>query len=207
MAGLANLEWLLWISKPLIMLALALYYRQSQKDFSYSYSRPLLWAMGFSLAGDVLLLGQKQSDAFFLAGLISFLAAHGGYFFAFRQHRGLLQGGLYGTQKFRFALPIALAGTGLYTVLYPHLGNLKAAVMGYTVVIMAMALQALFRFGYTNTRSFWMVFMGACLFMVSDGVLALNKFIAPLAYADLVVMATYLGAQYLLVNGLMQHQR
>lgn len=206
-AGLASLEWLQWSSKPLIMFTLAMYYIRSQKGFSYGRSKPLLWALGFSLAGDTLLLGERLSEGFFLSGLISFLLAHASYFFAFRQHRGAMEGGLYGTQKFRFALPIVLVGTGLYTVLYPHLGSLKIAVMGYTLVIMVMALQALFRFGYTNASSFWMVFAGACLFMISDGVLAVNKFMTPLAYADLVIMTTYLGAQYLLVSGLMQHQR
>lgn len=206
-AAVFHLEWLEWISKPLIMLALGLYYLKSQKELAQRGSRPLLGAIVFSLAGDVLLLGQRQGEVFFLAGLVSFLLAHGCYFFALRQHRGALQEGFYGTQKFRFAFPIVLAGTGLYTILYPHLGSLKGAVLCYTVVIMAMAIQALFRFGHTHAKSFWMVLAGACLFMASDGILAVNKFMAPLAYGDVLVMASYLGAQYLLVEGLMQHQK
>ena len=206
-AGLANMEWLQWISKPLIMLALILYYLRAQKDFSYLNSKPVLEARFFSLAWYTLLLGQQQDEAFFLAGLIAFLLAYVGYSFALRQHRYLPGAGLYGTQQFRLALPIVLAGTGLYTVLYPHLGNLKGAVMAYTLVIVVMALQALFRYGYTNARSYWMVLAGAALFMTSDGVLAVNKFIAPVVFADLVIMSTYLAAQYLLVQGLMHHQR
>jgi len=99
-----------------------------------------------------------------------------------------------------------LAGTGLVTVLFPHLGNLQIPVMVYALVITLMSLQALFRYGYTSKPSFILVFCGAISFMISDSLLAINKFMQPLPLSGLAIMLTYLLAQYLIVEGVLKHE-
>ncbi|HMQ00766.1 MAG TPA: lysoplasmalogenase, partial [Cyclobacteriaceae bacterium] len=94
----------------------------------------------------------------------------------------------------------------LVIVLYPHLDKLLWPVIIYATVIVWMTLNALFRYGRTNALSFWLVFFGALFFMLSDSMLAINKFMLPFDYAGFFVMFTYITAQYLIVEGLLQHR-
>ena len=130
------------------------------------------------------------------------------YIVAYRQHQyGEQSDSLQGIQKLRAAFPIVLAGTGLVVILYPALGDQKFPVVVYALVLVVMALNGLFRLGRTNTISFWLVFVGAMFFMVSDSVLAINKFLTPLPYAGLLIMSTYISAQFLIIEGLIAHTR
>lgn len=195
-----NLSALHFLAKPLIMVSLAAYYFVSTRQ------RSTLFLMAISLCwlGDVLLL--FESELFFIAGLIAFLIGHLLYILCYQRMRfNEGKNVLLGPQRVRFAFPIILAGTGLVVVLYPVLGALKIPVMIYALVITIMALQALFRFGYTSNKSFALVFIGAIIFMISDSVLAINKFLIPVQAAPLVIMSTYMIAQYLIVEGLLAH--
>lgn len=198
-------ERLQWVFKSLIMLVLgAYYYTQSTQPISLTKS--VMAAIVFSWIGDISLMFQGKNELYFMVGLGAFLIAHICYVMAYSQHIEKKEGaGLHGIQKFRFSLPIVLAGTGLITILYAHLGVFKIPVAVYAIVLMVMTLQALFRYGYTNTVSFWFVFVGAILFMISDSMIAVNKFLVPFELAGLAIMATYILAQFLIVKGLMSH--
>lgn len=201
-----NQNWLGWICKPLIMLTLGFYYLTSNKGEESTFSKPVMGAIIFSWAGDVALMFQSQDEMFFMLGLASFLIAHICYVLAYKQHRGTNKGsGLLGIQKFRFAFPIVLVGTGLITILFPHLGAMKIPVTIYSLVITIMVLQALFRFGYTNAQSFWFVFVGAILFMFSDSMIAINKFLVSFDSASFLIMFSYMLAQLLIILGLINH--
>ena len=194
------------ICKPLIMITLGVYYAASV-DREHR-STALLAAMVFSLAGDVLLLWAKHNDSYFVLGLASFLVAHIFYILTYRQHRGEnTPNELQGVQRIRMAFPVVLAGTGLVVVLYPLLGELRVPVVLYGIVLVGMTLQALFRFGRTTAPSFWLVFAGALLFMLSDSLIAINKFMMPVGHAELWIMGTYIAAQYFIVRGLLEHYR
>lgn len=195
-----NLTQLNVVVKPLIMISLAAYYLASAQQRSTLF----LVAIFFCWVGDVLLL--FKPELFFIAGLVAFLTGHVLYILCYQRMRlNESKNPLLGPQKVRFALPIILAGTGLVVVLFPVLGDLKIPVMVYALVITIMALQALFRFGYTTNKSFALVFIGAILFMVSDSLLAINKFLMPIQFASLFIMTTYMVAQYLIVEGVMAH--
>lgn len=198
-------ERLQWVFKPLIMLVLGTYY-YTQSTQPISLTKSVMAAIVFSWIGDVSLMFQGKNELYFMVGLGAFLIAHICYVMAYSQHIEKKEGaGLHGIQKFRFSLPIVLAGTGLITILYAHLGVFKIPVAVYAIVLMVMTLQALFRYGYTNTVSFWFVFVGAILFMISDSMIAVNKFLVPFELAGLAIMATYILAQFLIVKGLMSH--
>jgi uncharacterized membrane protein YhhN len=108
-------------------------------------------------------------------------------------------------QRVRLAFPIVLAGTGLVVILYSKLGDLQIPVIVYAAVITTMVLTALFRYGRTSNSSFWQVFIGAVLFMISDSILAINKFLDPITNAGLYIMITYVAAQFLIVHGILKH--
>lgn len=112
-----------------------------------------------------------------------------------------------GLRRVRFSFPIVLAGTGLLVVLYPHLGELRIPVVVYALVLVIMVLNALFRYGRTPNSSFWLVFIGAFLFMLSDSLLAINKFKAPIPQGGIWIMTSYISAQYLIVEGIIRHRQ
>jgi len=190
------------IFKPGMMATLIAYYFVS----SESRSQSVLLAMCLSLVGDVFLMLQTPANSMFIFGLVAFLLSHVFYIMAYRQHTDKNEtGGLQGIQRARFAFPIILAGTGLIIVLYPFLGDMKMPVVFYALVLILMVLNALFRYGHTNALSFWMVFLGAIIFMVSDSTLAINKFLEPVSHGTFWIMLTYGAAQFLIVKGLIEH--
>jgi uncharacterized membrane protein YhhN len=192
------------IAKPLLLPTLIIYFISSvtTRDFYF------LSALIFCWAGDVLLMFQG-AEIFFILGLVAFLIGHLFYMISYQQLRDSDKHGgvLLNTQKLRYSMPIVLAGTGLVTILFPHLGGLKIPVMIYALVLTLMVLQALFRFGFTSRKSFALVFVGAVFFMVSDSVLAINKFMHALPMASLAIMITYITAQFLIVQGAIAHQQ
>ncbi len=204
-SSLADLPEVHQFSKPFLLLTLIGYYVYGRRGEALSIS--FLLALFFSWAGDVLLMFQEEAAGFFIYGLVAFLIAHVFYIFAYRQHRTADDtNALQGLQRVRFAFPVVLAGSGLVVILYPHLADLRLPVLVYALVLTLMVLSALVRYGRTQPGSFVMVFGGSLLFMISDSLLAINKFIEPLAQAGFLIMLTYTGAQMLIVMGILRHQ-
>jgi uncharacterized membrane protein YhhN len=163
-------------------------------------------AVSFSFLGDTLLLFGDLAEIYFILGLVSFLLAHVFYVVAYRQHK--LADATYALnriQRVLFTIPIVLMGIGLLIILFPLLGPLKIPVILYTTVILLMVVHALFRYGRTSPLSFWLVFVGAILFMISDSILAINKFHSEVPYAGLLVMIPYMIAQFMIIKGLIRH--
>lgn len=164
----------------------------------------LLTALIFSLAGDVLLMLPGEQSSFFLAGLTAFLAAHIAYIRLFLSQ--------IDPRKFsRNIWPVSLIFLIGYTylilrILVPSLGELLLPVMVYVAVILTMAFLALNRYRQVPGRSFYYVAIGALLFVLSDSILALNRFHSPLPHAGFLIMSTYSMAQFALVEGLISKQ-
>lgn len=190
------------IAKPLIMLSLIGYYLSCVPQRNNTFVK----AMFFCWTGDVLLMFQVEDEMFFMLGLAAFLLGHVLYIVSYRQLRWrVATKELLPTQKIRFIFPIVLAGTGLLVVLFPTLGPLTIPVIIYSVVLMLMVINALFRYGRTTPDSLWLVVAGALLFLVSDSILALNKFYSPIDYSGPLIMLTYILGQYLIVEGVRRH--
>ena len=126
----------------------------------------------------------------FLPGLGSFLAAHIFYIFCFKKLASP-----FSVQKF---IPIILIYlfTLLYT-LFPHLNEMKIPVVIYGIIISTMLYFAL------KTKNIWLI-VGALLFVVSDSILSFRMFVVKGLLYDVVVMLTYVAAQYLLVKGMLR---
>ena len=150
----------------------------------------LLAALLLCLAGDVFLM----FPGYFIPGLVSFLAGHLCFIAVFKQ----------GVRWFpsRGALAATLAAAGvMYAILFPHLGPvLKVAVAAYAVVIALMAAQAIGRAYALRDMLAAGVAVGSVLFMLSDALLAINRFATPLPLAQFWVLATYYAAQILIVR-------
>lgn len=149
----------------------------------------LLVSLGilFSLAGDVFLM--LPGDRF-LPGLASFLVAHVLYVAAFLGATGA------GAPFLAAAAPFALAATALVAWLWPKLpARLKAPVAVYAAALSTMAAVALARALASSGPGAWGAATGALVFVVSDALLAADRFRGPIPFARPAVLATYYAAQ------------
>ena len=73
-------------------------------------------------------------------------------------------------------------------------------VAAYVLVIMMMAWQAWDQWDDKRARWALLAFIGAVLFVVSDSILALNRFGEPFLAARALTLITYYSAQWLISN-------
>jgi uncharacterized membrane protein YhhN len=190
--------------KPMIMIGLVGFYWVMSSNRSFLFMLALL----FCWLGDVLLIFASTDELFFMGGLAGFLIGHLLYIICYRTFQDPSRSNeLLGSQKVRFSFPIILYGTGLVSILYSSLGGLKIPVMIYALAITIMAITALLRYGRTTQKSFVLIFIGAILFLISDSILALNKFKHPFDSASFWIMITYCTAQFLIVQGVLFHEK
>lgn len=189
-AGLTELH---RVAKPLAMVT-AIFLIAIQNHPTRAGTRfrfILLAALASSLAGDVALM----FPGFFIPGLLAFLLAHLCYI-------ALLKQGLPWFPSQRALVATLGFGVAMYAVLWT--GGLppalRAPVAAYVVVIALMAAQAIGRAVRLRDPAAWGVAIGACFFMLSDTLLALDRFVAPLPLAPLWVLGTYYIAQILIVR-------
>ncbi len=174
--------------KPLTTALILLMALQAAPAVSAPYKTLIAGGLLFSLAGDVFLM--LPADRF-VAGLASFLTAHIFYIAAFVVRSGFHADGM------ALALYAAAGGTMLYA-LWPHIGRMRGPVLVYMAAILIMGWQALGMWRAAPSASTLSVAIGAALFVLSDAVLALDRFRGPFPAAKLAVLGTYYPAQILI---------
>ena len=178
-----ELEWLTLLSKPLPVLCLLAWLRQAPAG---PYRRWIAIGLGLSLLGDMLL--QWPTDLF-VFGLGAFLLAHLAYLVA------------YLSDTHRLApldlLLAALAAGGMFFVLASaDLGPLLLPVALYGLAIGAMLWRALARIGVVGATSAWLAAGGAALFVLSDSLIGINRFVAPFEGASYAIIHSYWLGQF-----------
>ena len=89
----------------------------------------------------------------------------------------------------------------MYAYLLPHLGaGLQIPVAVYVFFIALMGAQAIGRAIALQTPSARWVAAGSLLFMASDSLLAINKFVSPIPLSPLWILGTYFAAQLLIAK-------
>ena len=182
-------------AKPLLMITLLLYFASATKGYP-RWRFYVMAALVFSWAGDVFLI----SSEWFIAGLVSFLVAHIFYIIAYQT-----TGAATGELKTPDVVKFVAYGVVLIWVIYPGLGDLLIPVLIYALVLLAMGVWAHKRRGATSSDSFQLVAIGAILFALSDGLIAINKFAFEVPFERILIMSIYMTAQYLIVQGLIKH--
>ncbi len=183
--------------KPLLIPALAGYFISQTNKITNSLKKWILLALFFSWAGDVLLMFEPKDKTFFLLGLSSFLLAHIFYiiFFHVARLREKVKGNL------SLLIIVVIYYAALITLLSPYLADMKIPVLVYGIVISFMFMLAMHMLFIKNKAAGkWMMF-GALLFVVSDSVLAINKFYQSFEGAGILIMLTYGLAQLFIVEG------
>jgi len=195
------------VFKPLIMIWIGAYFLLYSKNIDKKIVQMAVMAFVFSWIGDLLMMFSDEFG-FFVGGIIAFLSAQVFYIFLFL-HTIHLSGKRPYLKKNPFWLLAYLAyGIIMYILFFPHLSEvLRVAVFIYIVAILTMSALALNRYGNGHPFSFTLVFTGSLLFVFSDSLIAVNRFLFAIPYEGLLVMTTYIGAQYLIMRGLLMQYK
>lgn len=184
-------QWkLLAVAKPLatiLLIALAW-----QRGGEPRRRRAILAGLVLSLFGDIALLWPQHG---FLPGLVAFLLAHLAYLVAFT---ATTRFAAHALPFVAYALLAALALAGLWSGVP---GPLRVPVIAYVVCLASMAAQAAC-WAMGGGKLARRAAIGGALFMLSDTLLALNKFALPLELAPLAVLSTYWIAQAFIATSL-----
>lgn len=182
---------------PWLLLTLALYAKQ------ISARLPVVVYAGlvFSFLGDLALT--QNGESLFLLGMLAFILTHvcNSYFFIRAQKA------IKGRRALQLValLVLLLVSASVYGLLQDSLKALRLPVLVYMAIISTMAILAtgMLRVQALHKASLHGFMPGAWLFVCSDALLALNKFLLHAGWADIAVMLTYGLAQYFLVAGFM----
>jgi uncharacterized membrane protein YhhN len=181
-------RWMVYLCKPLSTMTLLLLAVFSATAHGLRYQAAIAVGLGCSLLGDILLMLPRDR---FVAGLASFLAAHLAYLAAFTS-------GVSAVSAPALLLPLLAAAVPLLRLLWPELGALRMPVLLYSAAILLMVWRAWGREWTLPGAAAALAGAGATLFMVSDALLALNRFHRPFASAQALIMSTYVAAQALI---------
>lgn len=162
-------------------------------------------AFFFCFLGDFFLLW-SEDNTFFILGLSSFLLAHIFFIIFF-----------YRLKKFSDKYRLFLFGTG--SLIFIYVGflmfliwqgvsrqSMQVPVIVYGVIIAFMLLTAVHTVNNKSIKRLAKSFFipGALLFILSDSILALNKFSISIMYGDVLIMVTYAGAIFMLSLGVVR---
>jgi len=192
---------LIYVAKPLIVIALILYFLSATKGIQNGFIIIIVRALIFSWLGDLVLMFDSFNKNIFLIGLLAFLFAHLIYIRFFSLVRMVEKIKL----KFVLILSVVLYYSGLIFLLFNDLQELKIPVMVYGIVISIMFLLALHMLFVRNKEARKLMMLGALLFVASDSILAINKFYSSFEYAGIAIMLTYGIAQLLITLGAVRY--
>jgi len=183
-----------YLLKPLTMLlivAMGLSLLPEKLDW-YHYA--LLIGLLFSIGGDVALMW--PSDKFTL-GLVSFLTGHVFYISGFIS-------GIELSLSWYVWVPLIILGSGMFLGLRSGLGKMEVPVLLYILVILIMSGVAWERHFQLELPQTYFALWGATLFILSDALLAWNRFRVKFKSAQLFILGTYYTAQWALAISLSQ---
>ena len=197
------------ITRALIIPALMIFYHLRVKGNYSLFHRLILFALLFAWFGDLLLQFSKKgidlyfdSSTFFLLGIASFSFTQIFYSVAFNLPRG--KNRIFTSRIYQLLM---ILGYGflilwlLYNKLITETANYRFPVILYTMIILFMLGSALNRYGKVNGVSYMLVTIGALLFVFSDSLLAINRFYEKIDFARIIILASYILAQYLIAMG------
>ncbi|MDG9856576.1 MULTISPECIES: lysoplasmalogenase [Pseudomonas] len=168
------------LCKPLPVLAMLFWILGTPAD---GYRRWVTVGLVLSMLGDILLEWPINA---FVPGLAAFLLAHLAYLAAY-----------LGDTRRLAPLGLLIAGGvggALFALLYSRgLGPLLLPIALYSLTISAMLWRAIARLGVPSIASASRVFaaLGALLFVSSDSMIGINRFVAAFDGSSYAIMLTY----------------
>lgn len=188
-------------TKPVLM-PLLIYLVFLKAEGHVSLPRLLLAvALIFAWLGDLLLLNQHD-ESFFLGGLGSFLLMQILFsrVFYLSAKKSILP-------SWNLTIPFLIGYLVIGYGAFIYAGPMWFPVTIYALCILTMMLFALNRREQTYLKSFRLTAIGAGLFVISDSLIGINKFMVHIPYAATMIMLTYIPAQYLIMEGILSHEK
>jgi|TARA_B100000497_G_scaffold118886_1_gene145629 uncharacterized membrane protein YhhN len=175
-------------AKPMLMITLFWYYYSNTKQLNKYFVLGLF----FSFLGDLLLLG--TGEVYFIFGLLFFLIAHVFYIIMVlrlipaRKPKNFIMA----------SVPFLLLFFILMNILFAGLGSMKIPVIIYAMTISFFGIVSLLLYLETKTKISLILLVGVLIFISSDSILALNLFYKTQSFYPLLIMMSYVLAQYLI---------
>jgi uncharacterized membrane protein YhhN len=179
---------------PVLLIYLAPYGQKNEGSLLWAY-----FALLFSFLGDVLLT--HTGELFFLLGMLAFIGTHiSNTVFFLKLVKQKIQAGKGVIAAISL---LALFSAFVFYEIKDGLGSFKVPILIYMFLISVatLAATATLQAGLYKKAGLYCFVPGTVLFVLSDSLLALNKFKWHQPMADIFVMLTYAAAQYLLVRG------
>jgi hypothetical protein len=199
-----DIELLDKMSKSALMFGLLVYFwdrTEVQKDVKWVRYTTL--AIVFTWIGDIMFVLFVKNFLFFFVGISSYFAAHIFFLFAF------WKASFDEKLKFHFSLIPLLAIAYVAVMAYlivPYLdGVIQVPVSLYALSTLLLVIFAWYRRTQTTAESFIWVILGVILIIISDSVLAINRFSTTIPFAQYVTTICFIGAYWFIINGLMKH--
>ena len=178
-----NNVWFLLITKLIPMILIILYASRQVRP-----TKSILIGLAFCAVGDALIIFS------FLPGLVAFLIGHLFYIYSF------IKTGHFNWNRLYMLIPFTVFGAYIGFALISSLtSNGEEAFI--LPVILYLVIISLMGFTAFQTQNKYLYF-GSILFILSDTVLAWNKFIGDLLYSGEIIMITYYSAQFLIAHSL-----
>jgi uncharacterized membrane protein YhhN len=192
---LDDYRWVHYLSKPSATLLMLLFVALAGNEPNVRFRRAIMAGLAFSAAGDTfLMLPVNLLAQSFTFGLASFLIAHLCYLRAF-------------TSDARwFGKPVPLSGflvVGAINlgILWPGVpADLQVPVLIYVLFLIMMTSQAVSRFLSLKTAGSGFAAFGGILFLLSDTLIAYDKFHRHLIAAEACILVTYYAATWLIAK-------
>ncbi len=189
--------------KPFIIIWIGGYFLLHSKNIDKKVVLLASLAFLFSWIGDLLMMFSGRF-VFFVSGIGSFLVAQLLYSFLFLRTINISGKKPFLKKKPFWLIPYIAFGIIIYMILFPQLDIvLRIAVFVYIIAILGMSSMALNRYGNGHPLSFSLVYAGSLFFVVSDSLIAINRFLVAIPYEGILIMTTYIVAQYLIMRGLL----
>ena len=181
-------RWLHWSGKPLATALIFVLAWRARPAQSPRYRRRILAGIACSLLGDVLLM---LPGDLFVPGLVAFLFGHLCFIAAF------LGDSRFGARPLLLLASLGYGAVNLY-LLWDAIGtSLRVPVIVYVLVLASMGGQALVRArlfaqrGDAQAPAARLAALGALMFLLSDSLLAWNRFHGAIPWSSLWVLSAY----------------
>ena len=165
----------------------------------------IILAFLFSWVGDMFLMMAHTNELLFYAGVGGFFFAQIFYIITFLKVSG--DQTIVGYLKCNpvWIIPFIIYLGIMLLILKPGMeGVMVPIITVYAISLIAMSAAALNRKFRVGQQSFKLVFIGSVFFVISDSMIAINKFAFAFERASFFIILTYLIAQYMIMRGLLK---
>jgi uncharacterized membrane protein YhhN len=194
---------IIYTFKPLLMPMLIFFYIFGVIEATgaiFNINWLIIVALLGGMLGDIFLM-LKNEEKWFLFGMVAFLVNQIFYILAF-----FLSITSYATFN---PWALFLIGPTLLILVFtvPRFlkksGDMKIQVLVYMVAILLMHIAALIRLSVFQGLASLLIFIGSISFIFSDSSIAVNKWATEFTNARLIIMTTYLMAQFYITLGVL----